>query len=174
MLRTASISLLLLGLSVDRAPADDSLPSPLCPAPIGGDETPPLMSYPQESYPIDAGLGWALPFVRDTRYGARPTAGAAGSPSNGYDHYELPSKHYGLWYRPSSAGEDNGLHCQSRAYSPRGFGWANRRCGFEIDYHPYVVKQVPSVHGPSYYYRQPLTACPCWLRGCQPGVDGQH
>lgn len=114
------------------------------------------------------------PFVRDTSYGARPNGGQPCSPTEGYQHYDLPSKHYGVWYRPSAAAEDTMPRCKSRPFAPRGFGWANRKSGCQIDYHPYVVKQLPSPLGPSYYYRQPLVPCHCWLQGHHQGIDGQH
>ncbi len=170
MHRAMLISLVLWGAFPAFLRAQEGSAGPLCPAPIGMEEPLPA----GVNAPAHSPLFWALPFVRDTRYGARPNAGSSGSPTHGYDHYDLPSKHYGLWFRPAAAAEDECQHCRSRPFAPKGYGWANRRTGFEIDYHPYVVKQLPSVHGPSYYYRQPRSACPCLLQGFKPTLDGQH
>jgi hypothetical protein len=170
MHRTMLLAVLLGGGSPWFVVAQEGAPSPLCPVPIGMDAAP-LAEVPA---PAASAWPWALPFVRETRYGARPNVGSSGSPTHGYDHYDLPSKHYGLWFRPSAAAEDECQHCRSRPFAPKGYGWANRRTGFEIDYHPYVVRQLPSVHGPSYYYRQPRSACPCLLQGCKPTLDGQN
>jgi hypothetical protein len=170
MQRVLIVSVVLWGASPAFTLAQETSQGALCPAPIGMDE-PSTAGAPGPGLSV---LPWALPFVRDTRYGARPSFGSPGSPTQGYDHYDLPSKHYGLWFRPSAAAEDECQHCRSRPFAPKGYGWANRRTGFEIDYHPYVVRQLPSVHGPSYYYRQPRSACPCTLQGCKPTLDGQH
>lgn len=124
----------------------------LCPAPIGGDE------------------GWGLlgrvqgPYLRDTSLGARPHLGPTRDPAHGYDHYDLPSRHYGMWYRPAAFAEDVQPQCQSRVFAPRGFGWANRLDCQQLDYHPYVVKELPSSLGPSYYNRPPLQPCHCSLQ----------
>lgn len=122
--------------------------------------------------PVEESTGWAglpawqPPFLRDTQLGARPHGGPNCSPTQGYNHYDLPSKHYGLWYRPAAFAEDTNPHCKPRMFSPRGSGWANRLDCQQMDYHPYVVKQLPSSHGPSYYQRQPLQPCHCGLQGC--------
>ena len=163
MLRIAACSLLVYGCAAALSAADLA-PSSLGSEPIVmGD----AYGYTPERY-------WQPPFVRDTSYGARPNGGKPCSPTEGYQHYDLPSKHYGIWFRPSAAAEDTMPRCQSRPYAPRGFGWPNRKSGCEIDYHPYVVKQLPSPMGPSYYYRQPLIPCHCGLQGHNPGIDGQH
>ncbi|MFV0445742.1 MAG: hypothetical protein ACK5Q5_19345 [Planctomycetaceae bacterium] len=104
------------------------------------------------------------PFLRDTRLGARPTPGNLCSPAHGYDHYGLPSKHYGPWYRPAAFAEETNPRCRPRIFAPRGYGWANRLDCLQMDYHPYVVKQLPASHGPSYYQRQPPEPCHCGLQ----------
>lgn len=105
------------------------------------------------------------PYLRDTQLGARPHGGHSCSPTLGHQHYDLPSKHYGMWYRPAAFAEDTNPQCKSRIFNPRGSGWGHRLDCLQMDYHPYVVKQLPSSLGPSYYQRQPLEPCHCCLQG---------
>jgi hypothetical protein len=126
----------------------------LCPVPIGSDGGWPLLGRLQG------------PHFRDTALGARPHPGPLSAPAHGYEHYDLPSRHYGMWYRPSAFAESVNSHCEARRFAPRGTGWANRLDPLQMDYHPYLVKELPSVHGPSYYHRPPVEPCPCRLQGC--------
>jgi hypothetical protein len=106
------------------------------------------------------------PHLRDTQLGARPHGGHQCSPTQGYQHYDLPSKHYGMWFRPAAFAEDTNPQCKPRIFNPRGYGWGHRLDCQQMDYHPYVVKNLPSTHGPSYYQRPPLEPCHCGLQGC--------
>ena len=100
------------------------------------------------------------PHFRDTIYGARPQPGYPMTAAEGHPHYMCPPRHYGLWYRPAAFAEDNGDACRSRPFNPRGYGVPHRRTDVRMDYHRYVVKELPSVHGPSYYKVRELQPCP--------------
>ena len=177
------------GLLAPTASAQDSAgvaTATLCPVPIGGEDLTPAQlggspvqpaSASVGSYSADPGMtdgwinicDWQPPFFRDTRLGAHPHGGANCDPAQGYKHYDHPSRRYGMWYRPAAFAEDVNPRCKPRIYAPRGYGWANRLNPTQMDYCPYVVKQLPSVHGPSYYHREPLEPCHCSLQGCGRG-----
>ena len=160
-------SLLASGLILSQAAAQDVpgiATADLCPAPLGADGVAPVSAEDGAGGWISI-CDWRPPFLRDTRLGARPHSGPHGDPSQGYDHYDLPSRHYGLWYRPAAFAEETNAQCKPRIYNPRGYGWGHRLDCLQMDYHPYVVKQLPSVHGPSYYHRRPLEPCHCCLQG---------
>lgn len=153
MVRWIALCCCLLGSrGVMAEPVEAPGTASLCPAPIGGEE--------RWGYFID----WRPPFLRDTALGARPHGGPKCSPTEGYHHYDLPSKHYGMWFRPAAFAEDRNSHCKSRIYAPRGYGWANRLDPMQMDYHPYVVKQPCTQLGPSYYHRPPPEPCHCGLQ----------
>ncbi|MEZ6064390.1 MAG: hypothetical protein R3B90_01485 [Planctomycetaceae bacterium] len=136
--------------------------SGLTPIPMGSAEV-----YPAEDCPAEQ--LWQPPHLRDTPVGLYPRDGQPCSPTEGHPHYDAHSRHYGLWYRPAAFAEATGDHCGSRPWAPRGKGWANRQTGFQMDYHPFVVTQLPSQHGPSYYHRperQPCCKKPCLFGKC--------
>ncbi|MCA9055615.1 MAG: hypothetical protein KDA75_17360 [Planctomycetaceae bacterium] len=187
MLRTCSLSVCLwatglLAPTAYAAEAPGVATAVLCPVPIGAEDLTPaplgtssvtpasgsIATYPSEPAVSEGWINicdWQPPYFRDTRLGARPHGGPNCDPAQGYDHYDHPSRRYGMWYRPAAFAEDVNPMCKPRIYAPRGYGWANRLNLTQMDYHPYVVKQLPSVHGPSYYHREPLEPCHCSLQG---------
>jgi hypothetical protein len=155
MMRWCSVAVVLLCAQTARAQsAPASAEAELCPVPIGQETGGGFFSRFQG------------PFLRDTAVGSRPHVASTMDPAHGYPHYDLPSKHYGMWYRPAAFAEDTQNKCASRVFAPRGYGWGNRLDCTQMDYNPYVVKQLPSRHGPSYYHRPPLEPCHCALQGC--------
>ncbi len=110
---------------------------------------------------------WFPPFLRDNSHGARPHLAGPESPAEGYPHYTQHPAFYGIYHRPGAHAEECcGLECES-GFAPRGVGFPYRQTPFRMDYHRYVVKRLPSMHGPSYYrntYRPPVPAC---LQGCR-------
>jgi hypothetical protein len=98
---------------------------------------------------------------RDTEFGAHAHYGSPDSPDRGHPQYDLPSQHYGEWYRPRAFGWGKKERCEPRPFLPRGLGnLGNPRstCN-RMDYHPYVVKDARSRYGPSYFQRQPDPRC---------------
>jgi len=122
----------------------------------------PTQSYPQQEFPH----GEPCPPIA---HGSDPYC-----PTTGYDpyqrpqdvgtrNYDLKSKFYGIWTRPAAFAEDQWNNCISnRPFAPRGYGVPHRATCQRVDYHPYVVKELPSTHGPSYMpgsLRVPCKAC---------------
>jgi hypothetical protein len=148
MWRTLSLAAWLTACSFIPLPGEEiTSQRELCPVPIGPESSGYASVYGQP------------PHFRDTQYGQRPRFGAPCGPTEGHLTYEVPSRHFGHWFRPASFAEETGNHCGSRPWIPRGKGWANRHTGFQMDYHPYVVTQLPSVHGPAYYHREDPRPC---------------
>jgi hypothetical protein len=143
---------------------------PLAPVALEPGAIPPGAQYcPPGSCPEDHACDpsrwfWAPPFFRHTKYGAEPHGGLPGAPSQYHEHYELPSKRYGLWFRPAAFAEERPDHCRSRPFAPRGYGVPHRHVYYQLDYTPYEVECGPSEHGPAYYHRRPLVPCKACLQ----------
>jgi hypothetical protein len=104
----------------------------------------------------------APPF-RDTVYGAHANPGPPGGPS--FLHPNLPEYQtkYGIWYQPRSFWEPMREVYRPQPFRPRGWGntFVDDPCRHDrMDYNRYVVKDLPSRYGPSYYpLYQPPSEC---------------
>lgn len=103
----------------------------------------------------------APPF-RDTMYGAHANPGAPGSPGFLHPHYPEYQTRYGIWYQPKSFQEPYKEVYRPSPFRPR--GWGNM--GYDpclhdrMDYNRYVVEELPSRYGPSYYPKYtPASEC---------------
>ncbi|MGC1273245.1 MAG: hypothetical protein WBC44_06025 [Planctomycetaceae bacterium] len=127
--------------SEDEPSASDASSSMMPPPPIG---TPtPYGPLPPPSPPF-----------RDTVYGAHANPGPPGGPS--YLHPNLPDYQtkYGIWYQPRSFWEPRREVYRPSPFRPRGWGnlFNDDPCRRDrMDYNRYVVKDLPSRYGPSYY-----------------------
>lgn len=113
--------------------------------------------------PQEAGFGETAPIFRDSIYGDRPHYGEPDAPAFGHPHYELPSRRYGIWYRPRDFGLGRAERCQPSDFRPRGYGNLFNRPStcYRMDYRPYVMQETVSRFGPSYYRQQPDGRCTC-------------
>ncbi len=144
MLRSITLAVLLGALTSATGLADDG-------APISDDEPPraeaPSGWSPVREHPL---LGSVPPF-RTTALAAEPTDGGP-QPSRGYPHYELPSRHYGIWFRPSSFGRQAPQRCTPACFNPRGYGrlFARSCVGYRMDYEPFALPSEANAYGPAY------------------------
>lgn len=102
---------------------------------------------PVHEHPL---LGSVPPF-RTTILAAEPTDGGM-RPSRGYAHYDLPSRHYGIWFRPTSYGRQCAERCRPAEFNPRGYGrlFARSSLCYRMDYDPYVLPDERNAYGPAY------------------------
>lgn len=94
----------------------------------------------------------APPF-RDTIYGAHANPGPPGSPGELHPHYPEYQTRYGIWYQPRSFHEPTRKPYRPLPFRPRGLGnlFADDCQHDRMDYNRYVVQELPSRYGPSYY-----------------------
>lgn len=122
-----------------------------------GDEThrSAMMPPPRPGTPTPYGpLPPPAPPFRDTVYGAHPTPGPPGGPSHLHPNYPDYQTRYGIWYQPRSFWEPFREIYRPSPFRPRGWGnlFNDDPCRHDrIDYNRYVVKDLPSRYGPSYY-----------------------
>lgn len=117
---------------------------------------------------VSSGFNWRWPpLFRDSPMGARSHKGEFGSPGLGWSHFELPFARYGVWYRPNSMEPEN-FRCRPRPFRPQGYGMPQHVSCYRMDYNPYVLDDVNSTHGPSYYQRHP-PLYPCGYPHCRCG-----
>ncbi|HEX6983911.1 MAG TPA: hypothetical protein VF170_00980, partial [Planctomycetaceae bacterium] len=104
----------------------------------------------------------APPF-RDTVYGAHANPGPPGSPGWLHPHFPEYQTRYGVWYQPRSFWEPQREVYRPQPFRPRGWGnlFVEDPCRHDrMDYNRYVVKDLPSRYGPSYYpLYQPPSEC---------------
>lgn len=94
----------------------------------------------------------APPF-QESIYGAQPNPGVPGSPGYLHPHYPEYQTRYGIWYQPRSFHEPFREPYRPDPFRPRGWGnlFADDCRRVRMDYNRYVVKDLPSHYGPSYY-----------------------
>ena len=138
-------------------PADGSYVPPAPPVPMYG-EASPYRPMPQPAPAIGAPTPYGplpppAPPFRDSIYGAHATPGAPGSPGYLHPHYPTYQSRYGIWYQPRSFHEAFREPYRPDPFRPRGWGNIfNDDCRrVRMDYNRYVVKDLPSQYGPSYY-----------------------
>jgi hypothetical protein len=104
----------------------------------------------------------APPF-RDTVFGAHANAGPPGGPSFLHPNFPEYQTRYGIWYQPRSFWEPTREVYRPQPFRPRGWGnlFVDDPCRHDrMDYNRYVVKDLPSRYGPSYYpLYQPPSEC---------------
>jgi hypothetical protein len=104
----------------------------------------------------------APPF-RDTPYGAHANPGPPGGPSFLHPNFPAYQTQYGIWYQPRAFWEPVREVYRPQPFRPRGWGnlFVDDPCRKDrMDYNRYVVKDLPSRYGPSYYpLYQPPSEC---------------
>ncbi|WP_166819911.1 hypothetical protein [Thalassoroseus pseudoceratinae] len=110
-------------------------------------------------------------------YREYPNQGYPPSAEAGHPNYDLPKKHYDVWYRPKLFGWTKSLRCAKKdTFRPRGFGrlFVEPDTPKRMDYHRAVLTQPVSGYGPSYYYRTPdqRCKCECCCEDCFSDSDG--
>jgi hypothetical protein len=73
--------------------------------------------------------------------------------------YPMPSRSFSLFQSPASYGWDYFERCCPRPWRPRGVGIPRRTSSYRMDYRPYTLQHVDSVHGPAFYQRFELYPC---------------
>ena len=117
--------------------------------------SPAMVPVPPPGTPTPYGpLPPPAPPFRDTVYGAHINPGPPGGPS--FLHPNLPEYQtkYGIWYQPRSFWEPSREVYRPQPFRPRGWGnlFVDDPCRRDrMDYNRYVVKDLPSRYGPSYY-----------------------
>jgi len=85
-------------------------------------------------------------------------------------YYDKSSRSYNIWQKPHEADWTARERCQPRPFCPRGYGdLGNKpRTCYRLDYHRYVVKDLKTTHGPSYYRwsTKPERCCELKKNGC--------
>lgn len=91
-----------------------------------------------------------------------PYPGPPGAPTHGYPNYDVPDRHFDIWFRPQFWGVTKRERCAiPDPWRPRGFGnlFARPSTSHRMDYHRYVLVDALTGYGPSYYLRQPDQRC---------------
>jgi hypothetical protein len=97
-----------------------------------------------------------------------PHPGPEWAATHGYPNYDLPSRHFDIWFRSQAWGLTKRERCAiPDPWRPRGFGnlFARPSTSHRMDYHRYVLADPLSGYGPSYYQRLPDQRC-C-VRDCE-------
>lgn len=143
------------GSTLNPEPDPVSSGSPATPAPV-----PPPPGSPTSYGPLPP----APPF-RDSIYGAYPNPGPPGAPGYLHPHYPEYQTRYGIWYQPRSFQEPMKEPYRPSPFRPRGWGnlFYDPCLRDRIDYNRYVVEELPSRYGPSYYPKY-TPAAECLIR----------
>ncbi len=124
---------------------------------------PPTMQVPPPGTPTAYGpLPPPAPPFRDTIYGAHINPGMPDSPAFLHPHLPEYQTRYGIWYQPRSYQEPRKEVYRQSPFRPRGFGnlFYDPCLNDRMDYNRYVVKDLPSRYGPSYYPKYtPASEC---------------
>lgn len=94
-------------------------------------------------------------------WGDFPHYGSQNDPGQGYQHYDLRSRHYGHWYQPKQFGLTLIERCSAPLFRPRGYGNLFNRPSncYRMDYNRYLLENHRSDYGPSYYHNLPDPRC---------------
>ena len=136
-------------IASDGSPGLHVPPEPAPPVPLAspGEAAVPGMPTPYGPLPPPA------PPFRDTIHGAHANPGSPGSPGFLHPHFPEYQTRYGIWYQPRSFHEPAREVYRPSPFRPRGWGnLFDDPCRHDrMDYNRYVVKDLPSRYGPSYY-----------------------
>lgn len=124
---------------------------------VHADPIPPAM-------PAVGPIGNGYDYYREYPHPGYPPSATAAHPN-----YDLPAKHYDVWYRPKLFGWTKALRCAKEdTFRPRGYGrlFVEPETPKRMDYHRAVLLQPVSGYGPAYYHRTPDQRCKCFLENC--------
>lgn len=135
----------------------------LHPAPAPADQPAGTMPVPPVGTQTHYGpLPPPAPPFRDTMYGAHINPGAPNSPAFLHPHLPEYQSRYGIWYQPRSYQEAFKEPYRQSPFRPRGWGnlFYDPCLNDRMDYNRFVVKDLPSRYGPSYYPKYvPASEC---------------
>ncbi|MDQ3333070.1 MAG: hypothetical protein M3552_20875 [Planctomycetota bacterium] len=125
--------------------------------------SPQAMQVPPPGTPTPYGpLPPPAPPFRDTIYGAHINPGMPDSPAFLHPHLPEYQTLYGIWYQPRAYREPAKQVYRQSPFRPRGWGnlFDDPCLTDRMDYNRYVVKDLPSRYGPSYYPKYvPASEC---------------
>lgn len=135
-------------------------------SPYAGYPTEPMPNgqecYPAEAY--GAGYGVQGPLTGMDRIRQYPYPGPEWAATHGYPNYDLPDRHFDIWFRSQAWGLTKRERCAiPDPWKPRGLGnlYARPVTTHRMDYNRPVVVYPHSEYGPSYYLREPDPECCC-------------
>ena len=122
--------------------------------------------------PLDPGHGpgWGVqgPPTGMDQIRQYPHPGPEWAATHGYPNYDLPDRHFDVWFRSQAWGLTKRERCAiPDPWKPRGFGnlFARPVTSHRMDYNRPVLVYPYSEYGPSYFVREPDPEC-C-VRDCQ-------